>query len=67
MATFFEANQARLRLKMKLSEYSWYTSSAVISDDVGYAVVVLVKAITNSVRKVIPPVINGVSVRTDSE
>lgn len=67
MATFNEANQARLRLKMKLSEYSWYSSSAVISDDASYAVAVIVKTIDNSVRKVIPPVVNGVSVRTDLE
>lgn len=67
MATFSEANQARLSIKMKLSQYSWYSSSAVITDGEGYSIVVGVKQLDNQVRKIIPPVINGVSVKTEIE
>jgi hypothetical protein len=67
MATFIEANQSRLELKMKLSVYGWYNSSAVISDADGYAILISVKHIDNQVRKVIPPVLNGVNVRTETE
>jgi len=64
MAIFSEANQARLALKMKLSQYSWYNSSAVLNETDGYSIVVWVKVLDNKVRKLIPPVIDGVSVRT---
>jgi hypothetical protein len=67
MSTFKEANQVRLQLKMQLSVHSWYSSSTVISDDDGYAVVVLVKRLDNKTRKIIPPVIDGISVRTEQE
>lgn len=67
MVTFSEANQARLGIKMKLSQYSWYNSSAVISEKDGYAVVVGVSVLNNTVRKTIPPVYNGVSIKTEVE
>lgn len=67
MATFSEANQARLSLKMKLSQYSWYSSSAVVSETDGYSIVVAVKVLDNRVRKLIPPVIEGVGVKTEME
>lgn len=65
MATFKEANQVRLSLKMKLSQYAWYNSSHVISDSDGYSVIVEVKRIDNSVRKLIPPVIDGVDIKAE--
>jgi hypothetical protein len=64
-ATFKEANQVRLELKMKLSLYAWYSSSVVVSDSDGYAIVIVAKKIDNTVRKLVPPVINGVSIRTE--
>lgn len=67
MATFKEANQVRLSLKMKLSEYAWYTSSAVFNDTDGFAVVIHVKQLDNKVRKLIPPVVNGISVKTEAQ
>jgi hypothetical protein len=68
MATFVEANQARLSIKMKLSQYAWYGSSAVaMSPNDGYSVVIHVKNLNNTVRKIVPPVINGVSVKLDLE
>lgn len=67
MATFMDANRTRLELKMKLSNYAWYHSSAIISETDGYAVLVTVKHIDNQVRKIIPPVVNGVNVKTESE
>jgi hypothetical protein len=67
MSTFREANQARLVLKMKLSNYAWYGSSVVVTDNDGFSVVVGVKKIDNQVRKVISPVVDGVSVKTELE
>lgn len=65
MATFKEANQVRLGLKMKLHVYSWYTSSTVVNDSDGFAVSIHVRQIDNKVRKLIPPVLDGVCVRTE--
>ena len=67
MSTFSEANQVRLVLKMKLSQYSWYSSSTVLSLDDGFGVVVGVKQVDNTIRKLIPPVMDGVSVKTEVE
>jgi len=66
MASFNEANQARLSLKMKLSQYAWYISSTVILANGEYIVVVSVSALNNQVRKLVPPVFNGVYIRTES-
>ena len=65
MATFKEANQVRLALKMKLSQNSWYNSSSVLFVDDGYYISVIVKQIDNKVRKTIPPVIDGVSIKVE--
>jgi hypothetical protein len=67
MATFMEANRVRLELKMKLSNYAWYHSSAVITESDGYGVIIVVERLDNQVRKLIPPVSNGVSVKTESK
>ncbi len=67
MSTFSDANQVRLQLKMKLSMYAWYNSSTVISVDDGFGVVIGVKHMDNSIRKLIPPVVNGVSVKAEVE
>jgi len=67
MATFSEANQARMTLKMKLSHYSWYNWSTVISEGDGYAILINVKKIDNSIRKVVSPITRGVSTRMETE
>lgn len=67
MSTFSAANQVRLSLKMKLSMYSWYSSSTVVSVDDGFGVVIGVKHMDNSIRKLIPPVINSVSIKAEVE
>lgn len=67
MATFNEANQVRIGLKMKLSQFAWYSSSAVVSEKDGYSVVVFVKHLDNSVRKQITPVVDGISVKAELE
>lgn len=67
MATFKEANQVRISLKIKLSQYSWYSSSAVVTADDGYSIAVYVNRLDNSVRKVVTPVIDGVSIKTELE
>jgi hypothetical protein len=66
MSTFKEANQVRLILKMKLSSYYWYTSSRVIADSDGFAVVITVKILDNKVRKIVAPVTQGISVKLES-
>lgn len=65
MSTFQEANQTRTILKMKLAIYSWYRSSAVSSSSDGWGIVVMVSKIDNKIRKLIPQVVNGVSVKTE--
>jgi hypothetical protein len=67
MSTFFEANQSRLELKMKLSNYAWYHTSAVIIDTDGYAVVITVDRIDNKVKKIVPQVLNGVTIKLESK
>ncbi len=67
MATFFEAKQARLSLKMKLSHYAWYNWSAIIAEQDGYSILINVKKIDNSVRKIVAPVIKGVGTKMEVE
>jgi hypothetical protein len=67
MVTFSEANQARMSLKMKLSNYAWYNWSVVISEGDGYAILINVKKIDNSVRKVVSPITRGVSTKMEAE
>jgi len=67
MSSFKEANHVRVSLKMKLSNYAWYSSSGVLSSEDGFYVVVNVNKIDNTVRKVIPPVVDGITVKTELE
>lgn len=67
MPTFSEANQVRLSLKMQLSQHWWYNSTSVVSVDDGFGVVVGVKHIDNAVRKIVPPIVGNVSVKTEIE
>jgi hypothetical protein len=67
MSTFSDANQVRLQLKMKLSMYAWYSSSTVVSVDDGFGVVIGVRRIDNNIRKLVPPVVNSVSIKTELE
>ena len=64
-ATFKEANRVRLELKMKISNYHWYKSSEVMPEDDGYAVIVIVSQVSNAVRKIINPIIDGVSIKVE--
>lgn len=63
MATFKEANQVRVGLKMQLSCYSWYLSSGVIVSEDDYYVGITSSRIDSKVKKVIPPCINGVGIK----
>jgi len=65
MIEFKDASQVRLQLKMKFSLYAWYKSSAVVSDADGYSIVISVNQLDNKVRKIIPTVVNNVSVRAE--
>lgn len=67
MSIFREANQARIALKIKLSYHAWYKGSVVCAVSDGWGVLVYTKKIDNSVRKVVPPVLNGVAIRTEVE
>jgi len=67
MTTFAEASQTRLILKMKFSNYSWYNGCSVVTDDDGFAVLIGVTRLDNSVRKIIPNVHEGVVIKTKIE
>jgi hypothetical protein len=67
MSTFKEANQVRLKLKMMYSQYAWYSSSVVISTDDGFGIVMMAHQIDNKIRKLISPVVDGISVKTELE
>lgn len=67
MSTFSDANQVRLALKMKLSMYAWYSSCSVVAVDDGFGVLVGVKTLDNNVRKLVSPVVNGISVKAELE
>lgn len=54
MSTFFEAEQARLKLKMKLCNYAWYRSSFVLADQDSFIVSIGVKFINNEIKKIVP-------------
>jgi len=66
MTTFKEANQVRLALKMKLSQYSWYLSSVIVSSQDGYNVIISAKYVDNIIRKLVSPVVDGVSVKVET-
>jgi hypothetical protein len=65
--TFGAANQIRLAIKMKLHHYAWYISSRVAPTKGGddYEIIVNVRKLDDSVRRVISPVVDGVYVRTE--
>ena len=66
-ATFKEANQVRLALKMKLSQFAWYSSSVVFTETDGFGIAIHVKRISDTVRKLVNPVIDGVTVKVALE
>jgi hypothetical protein len=65
MIIFSDANQAKLDLKMKLSKHAWYRASAVVLDGSDYCVMIYVDRMDNSIRKIIPIVHNGITVKVD--
>lgn len=65
--SFRNANQARAALKMKLSVFHWYLGSRVVADNDGFSIEVVVKKIDNQIRKIIPPVVDGVSVKAEEK
>ncbi len=65
MTMFKEANQIRLQLKMRLATHSWYSSSRIIIEADDYSVIIGVKHLDNTIRKLIPQVIDGVSIKTE--
>lgn len=65
MSTFKETNQVRLMLKMKYSQYAWYSSSVVVSTDDGFGIVIEVHQVNNRIRKLISPVVEGILVKTE--
>lgn len=67
MATFGEANQLKSALKMKLINYAWFRTANVVTCDDGYEVIIVTSKIDSSVKKIVPPVVNGVSVKLELE
>lgn len=67
MSTYSEANQAKLSLKMILSNYAWYNSIVVMPDGDDWAIVVSIDSIDNAIRKIVPIVHQNVTVKVDVE
>jgi hypothetical protein len=65
MATFKEANQVRLALKMKFSNFAWYKGSIVLPDHDGFCIVINSHKIDNTIRKLVSPTIDGVSIKVE--
>jgi hypothetical protein len=65
MTTFNEANQVRIALKMKLSQYSWYTGSVIAIGKEEYFVVINTKKFNSDIKKQVPPVFNGVTIKIE--
>jgi hypothetical protein len=64
-ASFNAANQAKLAIKMKCSQFSWYRSSHIEAEGDEYIVVISITVpVNDAIRKTIPPVYEGVSVKT---
>jgi len=65
MTNFFDANQVRLILKMKLSQYAWYNDCCVVTsaDYSDYIVLVGVKKIDNKIRKIVTNRIGDVIIK----
>lgn len=64
MTTFKEANQARLKIKNKMANYSWYSNSGVFLDQDRYYVGITVKRLDDSVKNIVPHQVDGVLVKT---
>jgi len=65
MGTYAEANQAKLSLKMALSNYAWYHNIVVSPDGDDWCILVSITNLDNSIRKIIPIVHRGFSVKVD--
>ncbi len=67
MISFREANQLRLALKMKFSNYAWYRWSMIVPSTDGFSIIIGASYINNNVRKVVSPVYGGASVKLEVE
>jgi hypothetical protein len=67
MTTFKEANQIRVKLKMKLSDYSWYSSSSVLTTADDCYIAVFVKRVDDMVKNTIPKYVKDIPVKIISE
>jgi len=61
MTTFFDANQARLKLKMILSNYCWYKGSCIImdKDENNFVILINVSDMSDNIFKIIPKLFDG--------
>ena len=64
MTSFKEANQVRVKLKNKVANYSWYSTSGVSLENNSYFVEVTVKRLDEGVKKAIPRQLDGVNIKT---
>ncbi len=65
MITLRDVNRLRTSLKIKFSNYSWYVGSMIVPDTEGYNIIVNVNDLNNRVRKIIPPVIDGIGIKVE--
>lgn len=66
MTSFSEANQAKLKLKMTLSNHYWYDSITMTTDNDDWCILVSVNKLDSSVKKLIPNVLNGIAIKIDT-
>jgi len=66
MSDYRSANQVRLKLKMKISQYNWYHSSLVLPDDDGFLVKIFTNKFDSNIRKIVSPIIDGVNVKLEA-
>ena len=67
MPTFKDANQARVSLKMYLSNYSWYSNSVVFISNEGYQIGIVVRKNDHTIKNIVPQSMRGIAVKLLSE
>jgi hypothetical protein len=63
MTSFFEADQARLKIKMILINHNWYKHASVVKDDEGFSILIGVSHVNENIRNIISNISNNVTVK----
>lgn len=65
MNSFQDVNQVRVALKMKLSKYAWYCGSHCSMVKNNLHIKVSVSEINDTVRKIVPKIVNGIEIKLE--